>query len=86
MSNQIIINVKFIKSYMKENEISLNKLAEEIGISPATLSRVLNNHRNPGQRVMGKMLKYFSIPFDELFFYDFELTKVNDKVEKQIVI
>ena len=73
------INIKkeIIESYMNEKSVSLNKLASEIGISPATLSRVLNGQRRAGQSVIGKMLKFFNMKFEDLFFYENELTKVN---------
>ncbi|WP_145722676.1 helix-turn-helix transcriptional regulator, partial [Bacillus licheniformis] len=48
---------------------SLNQLAIEIGVSPATLSRVLNGERRPGQLVIGKMIQYFNKKFEDLFYY-----------------
>nr|MCX3330715.1 helix-turn-helix transcriptional regulator [Bacillus pacificus] len=56
---------------MVNKDLSLNQLALEIGISPATLSRVLNGERRPGQLVIGKMLYYFDMRFEDLFYYDF---------------
>lgn len=85
MGDQIKCNVEFIKKHMDERGISLNKLSKEIGISPATLSRVMNGKRNPGQMVMGRMIKYFGVKFDVLFSYDFELTKVNEIKKKSTV-
>lgn len=86
MDNHIICNVEYIKNFMVQNKISLNKLAEEMDISPATLSRILNKQRNPGQMVIGKMLNYFDISFEVLFSYNFELTKVNGKQQKRVAI
>lgn len=45
MVEKIQIRRAFVMQYMIENDMSLNQLADEIGISPATLSRVLNGHR-----------------------------------------
>lgn len=84
MNENIVCRTKIIKDHMQEKDISLNKLAVEIGVSPSTLSRVLNRQRNPGQMVIGKMLKYFGLKFDDLFFYNFELTKVHKKKSKKI--
>lgn len=47
MVEKIQIRRAFVMQYMIENDMSLNQLADEIGISPATLSRVLNGHRKP---------------------------------------
>ncbi|CAM5342610.1 transcriptional regulator [Bacillus safensis FO-36b] [Bacillus safensis subsp. safensis] len=41
MVEKIQIRRAFVMQYMIENDMSLNQLADEIGISPATLSRVL---------------------------------------------
>ena len=74
----IVINKQLIEMKMKEKGISsMNQLANDIGISPATLSRIMNGTRNPGQKVIGKMLSYFNVKFEELFSYNFSLTKVN---------
>ncbi|MDA1476443.1 helix-turn-helix transcriptional regulator [Bacillus changyiensis] len=54
---------------MVEHNLSLNQLALEIGVSPATLSRVLNGERRPGQLVIGKMILYFDKKFEDLFYY-----------------
>lgn len=75
----IIINKQLIEMKMKEKGInSMNQLAGDIGISPATLSRIMNGTRNPGQKVIGKMLTYFDVKFEELFSYNLLLTKVNE--------
>lgn len=76
MVEKIQIRRDYVLQYMVNNDYSLNQLALEIGISPATLSRVLNGERRPGQLVIGKMLYYFDMKFEDLY-YDF-LTKVND--------
>ncbi|AOC55399.1 transcriptional regulator [Bacillus pumilus] len=70
MVEKIQIRRAFVMQYMIENDMSLNQLADEIGISPATLSRVLNGHRKPGQLVIGKMIHYFDKKFEDLFYYE----------------
>ncbi|BBP92338.1 putative HTH-type transcriptional regulator YvzC [Bacillus safensis] len=75
MVEKIQIRRAFVMQYMIENDMSLNQLADEIGISPATLSRVLNGHRKPGQLVIGKMIHYFDKKFEDLFYYEKMLTK-----------
>ncbi|MFP3811455.1 helix-turn-helix domain-containing protein [Bacillus sp. SIMBA_005] len=70
MVEKIQIRRTFVMQYMIENDMSLNQLADEIGISPATLSRVLNGHRKPGQLVIGKMIHYFDKKFEDLFYYE----------------
>ncbi len=74
---KIQIRRDYVLQYMVNNDYSLNQLALEIGISPATLSRVLNGERRPGQLVIGKMLYYFDMKFEDLFTTTL-LTKVND--------
>lgn len=74
----IKINEQFIRNYLETNNKSLNNLAFEIGISPATLSRILNGKRNPGQFVIGRMLSYFNVKFEVLFSYGDILTNVNE--------
>lgn len=76
MVEKIQIRRAFVMQYMIENDMSLNQLADEIGISPATLSRVLNGHRKPGQLVIGKMIHYFDKNL-KIYFTMRILTKVN---------
>lgn len=66
---KIHIKRDFVLQYMIEHNLSLNQLAIEIGVSPATLSRVLNGERRPGQLVIGKMIHYFNKKFEDLFYY-----------------
>lgn len=68
---KIQIRRDYVLQYMVNNDYSLNQLALEIGVSPATLSRVLNGERRPGRLVIGKMLHYFNLKFEDLFYYDF---------------
>ncbi|MGG4456914.1 helix-turn-helix transcriptional regulator [Brevibacillus porteri] len=66
--NKITLNNLFIKEYVKENKIkSLSRLAGEIGISRSMLCKILQGKRNPGRKVITKMLIYFKVPFDILF-------------------
>lgn len=69
MVKKIHIKRDFVLQYMIEHNLSLNQLAIEIGVSPATLSRVLNGERRPGQLVIGKMIQYFNKKFEDLFYY-----------------
>lgn len=78
MTDGIKIKKDFIEKYMKSNKISLNNLAKQIGISSATLSRLLTGTRNPGQVVIGRMLSFFCVDFEQIFYYDPALTKVNN--------
>lgn len=73
------LNKVFIHSYMKNHDISTyEKLAENIGISKSMLSFVLNEKKNPGQKVIGRMMAYFKeYSFDDVFFLDDSLTKCN---------
>ena len=68
----------------RENIKSMNYLAREIGVSEASLSRIMNGKRNPGHKVIGKMLLYFGVSFERLFSFEGSLTKVNKSVEKVV--
>lgn len=66
---KLVINVLFIQEYKEKQKIkSISRLADEIGISRSTLSKILRGDRNPGRKVITKMMIYFKVPFDVLFF------------------
>ena len=50
-----------IKKYIKENNITQKKLAEEVGISPSTMSDYMNLRSNPSHGVIQKIADYFGI-------------------------
>ncbi|EJZ8456829.1 helix-turn-helix domain-containing protein [Enterococcus faecalis] len=50
-----------IKKYLKESNITQKKLAEEIGISPSTMSDYMNLRSNPSHGVIQRIADYFKI-------------------------
>lgn len=67
----VVINKGYIEDYMDLHNItSYTQPAQDIGISTATLTRVLNGERKPGYIIITKMLSYFGEPFEVLFFWD----------------
>lgn len=50
-----------IKHYIKQNGITQKKLAQEIGISPSTMSDYMNLRSNPSHGVIQKIADYFQI-------------------------
>ncbi|MGK5654583.1 helix-turn-helix domain-containing protein [Brevibacillus formosus] len=66
--NKLMLNNHFIEEFIKKNKIkSISRLASEIGISPSALGKILQGKRNPGRKVITRMLIYFQVPFDMLF-------------------
>jgi transcriptional regulator with XRE-family HTH domain len=68
--SKIVLNKEFVQRHMESSNLSSNQLARNIGISEATLSRVLNNQRNPGPKVITKMISYFGVKFEKVFSSD----------------
>lgn len=56
-----IIIATNIRKYIKENNITQKKLAEEIGIAPSTMSDYMNLRSNPSHGVIQKIADYFQI-------------------------
>lgn len=50
-----------IKNFIKEKKITQKKLAEEIGISPSTMSDYMNLRSNPSDGVIQKIADYFRV-------------------------
>ena len=50
-----------IKKFIKNKNITQKKLAEEIGISPSTMSDYMNLRSNPSHGVIQKIADYFNI-------------------------
>lgn len=59
--NRNLIIATNIKKYIKENSITQKKLAEEVGISPSTMSDYMNLRSNPSHGVIQKIADYFGI-------------------------
>lgn len=65
---QIVLNKDFIMLEMNRRGIeSLNKLARELDISESMLNLLMRNKRNPGRKVIARMLAYFNVNFEKIF-------------------
>lgn len=72
------LNKGFVQEYAQKNNISLHRLAIQIGLSPSMMWRVMNGERKPGPKMISLMLLYFNEEFERLFHNDV-VTKVYDK-------
>jgi transcriptional regulator with XRE-family HTH domain len=75
-STDILVKADFLRSYLKENELSESKFAETIGVAHSTVNRILNGKRNPGSKFIAGVLKNFSdLSFEQVFSYEHNLPK-----------
>ncbi len=58
---RIAIIATNIKKFIKNKILLKKKLAEEIGISPSTMSDYMNLRSNPSHGVIKKIADYFNI-------------------------
>ena len=78
----VIANSVYIKEFVQQKGLSDRRFALVLGMSPATISRILSGNRGAGSKVIGLVMQKFP-DFDvkKGFFYDYELPKGNDEVE-----
>lgn len=77
-TTKIILNKDYVLKEMQRRGIdSVNELAREIGISESMLSLVMRDKRNPGPKLIARMLSYFNVNFEKIFTES--LTKVHKK-------
>ncbi|MTI85373.1 MAG: helix-turn-helix transcriptional regulator [Firmicutes bacterium] len=65
------LNVNYLQEIMEQNNWSIRQFAMKTGLSPATLSRILNKKRGAGVKAIGAIRK--ALPkesMDRLFFLD----------------
>ena len=64
---QIELDVKYIKYLMEMNkDMTLSKLAEEIGVPLPTLSCAMTTRRVPLMKILYKMAVYFGVMVEDL--------------------
>lgn len=67
----IYVKVEFLKTYLKENELSESQFAEIVGVSHSTVNRVFNGKRNPGSKFIAGVLKNFkNLNFEQVFYFE----------------
>lgn len=76
------INKDYVINLMRKYNWSQADLARAMGVTPATVSRVLSGKRGTGKEVIAGLLKAFpNARLDELFF--FEMVSPNDDDKEQ---
>ena len=69
--NAILINLDFLKAYLKDKDISQSQFADKVGVTQTTVNRIMNGKRNPGGKFIAGVLRSFNdLSFDEVFYYD----------------
>lgn len=69
--NAKLINLEYLKSYMKKNQITESKLAKMIGVDYTTVYRIFRGHRNPGTKFIAGLLKSgLDIDYNKIFLSD----------------
>lgn len=68
MDNNKIINLDYLKEFMKKNGLSEVKLAKLIGVDYSTVFRVFKGDRNPGTKfIAGLIQSGLDIDYDKIF-------------------
>ncbi|TDY42141.1 Nlp family transcriptional regulator [Alicyclobacillus sacchari] len=61
----IHLREEFIKRYLQD--VSIRQVAEDIGVSTSMMYLLIQKKRNPGNKVISKILHYYKLPFEEVF-------------------
>ncbi|SDW94921.1 Helix-turn-helix domain-containing protein [Alicyclobacillus hesperidum] len=64
----IRLREEFIKRYLQD--VSIQQVAKDIGISTSMMYLLINRKRNPGGKTIFKILKYYKMPFEYIFYTD----------------
>lgn len=77
-SRSVIADSEYIKEYLQLNGLSDRQFALMLGISPATISRIMSGNRGVGSMFIGLVMKKFP-DFDvkKAFFNECELPRGN---------
>lgn len=83
MKNQPILDVEFLNSLMIVKNLSERQFATLIGVSFATINRVLNGKRGAGNKVIYGILTAFpDVSYGQLIKHDRSLPKGNKLSKK----
>ncbi|MBF8376484.1 helix-turn-helix transcriptional regulator [Alicyclobacillus mali] len=61
----IHLREEFIKRYLQD--VSIRQVAGDIGISTSMMYLLIQKKRNPGSKVVSKILEYYKLTFEEVF-------------------
>lgn len=56
-----------IKDWLERNRKKQKELASELGVSEATISKIISGERHPGWRLALKMSRVLGVPMESLF-------------------
>jgi hypothetical protein len=71
MGKIAVLDTEKLQDYINQQNINASKLAANIGVSPACMSRVLNNKREPSGLVWSGLIGLMGKKvFDYIFFAD----------------
>ena len=74
---------KRIKELIKRKGISQEKLAEQIGVEPTTLSNIVTGRNYPLFITLEKMINFLGISFIDVFKFDYHDS--NDNLKTKII-
>lgn len=77
-----------LKTYLKENKISIRKFAEMSDISPSIVSRILSGDYNPGVKIATKIFDIIGYQewVDMSSYRDLTIVELNTLIEKLTII
>ncbi|WP_445487312.1 helix-turn-helix domain-containing protein [Niallia sp. 03133] len=79
VNTDILVKADFLRTFIKENNLSESQFADVIGVAHSTVNRILNGKRNPGSKFIAGVLKNFNdLNFDKVFYYEMDLPKGNE--------
>lgn len=82
-SRSVTANADYIKGFVQQKGLSDRQFALILGMSPATISRIISGNRGVGSMFIGLVMQKFP-DFDvkKAFFLDYELPNGNGDVHE----
>lgn len=77
---------KRVKSLREKNGLTMEKLAQELGVSKSRVNMWENNGTVPRQEILIKLAKYFGVSSDDLLGIDFfnNNSTINDNIQRKM--
>lgn len=72
LSLRVINNLKEIR---QKRGITQVKMAEDLRITRQTINAIENNKYNPSLELALKLIRYFGVPIEEIFYLEDEIKK-----------
>lgn len=77
---------KVIQSKLKEKNISINKISEDIGVHPNSIRNIINCKNNPTIVIIVKICDYLDIDMGELHNKDYQIEEEDEEKSKVVLI